>query len=91
MAFTFYESESEIGVKSDKSRHYYEGIRDNLALMREHYPGYVMRLYYEATESTEAKLCRLGEFPICWIKSIKKLIPTLGLGTNLNIWFHYDD
>ena len=69
VAFTFYESESEIGVKSDKSRHYYEGIRDNLALMREHYPGYVMRLYYEATESTEAKLCRLGELGCSFISN----------------------
>ena len=62
VAFTFYELESsEVGVKSDKSRHYFEGIVDNLSLMKEYYPGFVMRLYYEAYPHTESKLCRLGK------------------------------
>ena len=62
VAFTFYEPESsEVGVKGDQTRHYYEGIRDNLALMKEYYPGFVMRLYYEAPPQTESKLCRLGK------------------------------
>ena len=62
VAFTFYEPESsEVGVKSDQTRHYFEGIRDNLSLMKEYYPGFVMRLYYEAPPQTESKLCRLGK------------------------------
>ena len=66
VAFTFYELESgeELGVKSDKSRHYFEGIVDNLSLMKEYYPGFVMRLYYEAYPQTESKLCRLGKYTI---------------------------
>ena len=64
VAFTFYESESELGVKSEKTRHYFEGIRDNLALMKAYYPDYVMRLYYEVPGQTESKLCRLGKLPI---------------------------
>ena len=67
VAFTFYELESgeELGVKSDKSRHYFEGIVDNLSLMKEYYPGFVMRLYYEAAyPQTESKLCRLGKYTI---------------------------
>ena len=78
VAFTFYESESELGVKSEKTRHYFEGIRDNLALMKAYYPDYVMRLYYEVPGQTESKLCRLGKLPIlCVDQSIKKLISTL--------------
>ena len=64
VAFTFYESESELGVKSEKTRHYFEGIRDNLALMKAYYPDYVMRLYYEVPGQTESKLCRLCKLPI---------------------------
>ena len=77
VAFTFYESESELGVKSEKTRHYFDGIRDNLALMKEYYPDFVMRLYYEVPDQTESKLCRLGKLPIlCLEQSIKKLIST---------------
>ena len=78
VSFTFYEPESsELGVKSEQTRHYFEGIRDNLSLMKEYYPGFVMRLYYEASPQTETKLCRLGKWAIfVWIKSIKKLIST---------------
>ena len=87
VAFTFYESDSELGVKSEKTRHYFEGIRDNLALMKEYYPDFVMRLYYEVPDQTESKLCRLGKLPIlCLDQSIKKLISTSNQVMNDPVW-----
>ena len=72
VAFTFYESESDLEVKSDETRHYFEGIRENLALMKEYYPDFVMRLYYEVSSQTEPKLCRLGKRPILLLEQINQ-------------------
>ena len=59
VSFTFYES-SLPKLKADK-RYYFEGIQENLALVRDLYPGFVMRLYYQySTEETLSKLCKLG-------------------------------
>ena len=62
VSFTFYEAadSAEVGAKSEVSRQYFRGIRANLALVRTHYPGFVMRLYYEVSPETEAELCSLG-------------------------------
>jgi len=57
IAFTYFTQNSS--HKSEESRHYFEGILANLKLMEDLYPGYVMRVYYEADSAREQELCNI--------------------------------
>ena len=64
VSFTFYEAVRDIEeeeAEDDISRNYFQGIHENLELMKSFYPDYVMRLYYQVSDETEQKLCRLGK------------------------------
>ncbi|CAB4060741.1 unnamed protein product [Lepeophtheirus salmonis] len=59
IGFTFYEPNPENTNKLN--REYFEGISENLRLISKFYPGFVMRLYYQARESdTIKKLCNIS-------------------------------
>ena len=57
IAFTYFTQNSS--HKSEESRHYFEGILANLKLMEDLYPGYVMRVYYDADSARELELCNI--------------------------------
>lgn len=57
VSFTFYESP----LPKANNRYYFDGIQENLALVKTLYPGYIMRLYFQSsTQETLSKLCKLG-------------------------------
>lgn len=48
-------------AKSDAEKGYFEGIKGNLDLLPIHYPGYLMRIYYDnISPDSEQKLCKLA-------------------------------
>jgi len=61
VSFTFYETNENSSLpKSDKTREYFKGIKENLMLLKLFYPNYIMRLYYQASNKTLSKLCSLA-------------------------------
>jgi len=76
VSFTFFESTDEV-PKNDGIRKYFAGIRENLSLVKQLYPGYVMRLYYEAGPEVKTKLCRLAcsepSLDLCPANGVPKL------------------
>jgi hypothetical protein len=59
---------------------YFRGIESNLRGMREHYPGYVMRLYHDRSEEDEEgqrTLCGLycanPELDLCYVRRLGSL------------------
>ena len=62
VSFTFYEAIVDTKKEeNDNTRNYFQGIHDNLELMKSFYPHYIMRLYYQVSDETEQKLCKLGK------------------------------
>jgi len=59
VSFTFFESSEEV-PKNDQIRGYFTGVRENLSLIKQIYPGYVMRLYYQASPEVKEKLCQIA-------------------------------
>jgi hypothetical protein len=56
-----------------------QGIEANLRLVKEHYPGWQMRLYHDTGPDLQDRLCALGEggtlivhvgVPLCWSLSL---------------------
>jgi len=76
VSFTFFESSEEV-PKNDKIRGYFTGILENLNLMKEFYPGYIMRLYYEAGPTIKQKLCDMAcsdpQIDLCPANAIPRL------------------
>eukprot|EP00096_Caligus_rogercresseyi_P007457 TRINITY_DN25318_c0_g1_i1.p1 TRINITY_DN25318_c0_g1~~TRINITY_DN25318_c0_g1_i1.p1 ORF type:complete len:364 (-),score=14.41 TRINITY_DN25318_c0_g1_i1:7-1098(-) len=76
IGFTFYEPDSN---NTDKShRDYFEGIAENLRLMKEFYPGFIMRLYFQAhEEDAMRRLCDLAclnpHLDLCDASQVPKL------------------
>ena len=80
VAFSYYEPAGPIS-KIDKQKEYYKGIKENLELIRELYPGWTMRLYYRITDDKSASMkmlcsiaCDGAEIDLCDADRI----PTLG-------------
>lgn len=59
VSFTFFESSEEV-PKNDHIRGYFVGIHENLKLIKQFYPGFIMRLYYQAGSEVKAKLCEIA-------------------------------
>ena len=60
VAFTYYDPKS---VNNEKkfSRKYFEGIEENLKLIKKFYPGWIMRLYYQVdTEESLKEICNIA-------------------------------
>ena len=48
-------------AKSDAEKAYFDGIKGNLDLLPDHYPGFTMRVYYDRiSHDSEKKLCELA-------------------------------
>jgi len=48
LGFTFYEpKDADTDFMSKKNRMFFDGITENLELIKKHYPGWIMRLYYK--------------------------------------------
>ena len=76
ISFTFFESSNEV-PKNDNIRGYFLGIRENLNLIQQYYPGYVMRLYYQASKTVKEQLCEIAcsesSLDLCPASAIPKL------------------
>jgi len=76
ISFTFFESSNEV-PKNDNIRGYFMGIRENLNLIHQYYPGYVMRLYYQASKTVKEQLCEIAcsesSLDLCPASAIPKL------------------
>ena len=62
VAYTYFEHPAK--AAKSKERNYLKGIRENLELIKKHYPGFTMRLYYQVPETSESgvmdELCELA-------------------------------
>ena len=66
------EEKYQVAMDKRKLRRYLDGIRDNLRLMKHHYPGFTMRLYYEVLDpegDAMQELCHIAcedpSFDLC--------------------------
>lgn len=68
VAFTFFQQDT---LKAKENRNYFQGILENLELMKALYPGFVMRLYYQVDQTDVLqRLCsvycnNLHEMDLC--------------------------